>query len=709
MPRRRPELLPIHIMRTGSVSTIGTEQPVIRLWVLRILVCLKADRNLVQEHGFSKDSVAALLGMQDDDYQDARGCFIRKPALAALKAMHKEVEAKRNSLHVEGPVTTNAQNLARILNLDDVQREILEFTVLLHAVTELGAAADCMGELSTAQVRRALAVILARSEDDISKALAPDGALSECGLVTVSGLFTTELTSKLEILSDSFRDRMCLAAQDPLDLVKDTILASGHVELERDDYRHIDRQLGLLLDYLQAGLTARRPGMNIFIHGAPGTGKTQLARLVAKLVSSELYEIALGDNEDQHSNMAHQRLRSYKAAQRLFGQKPTLLMFDEAEDVFNDGDRFFGRKSTAQLRKAWMNRCLEQNPVPTLWLSNSVECMDPAFLRRFDMILELQVPPRQQRQRIVAKIGAERLTESSLTRLAASESLAPAVLSRAVNVVETLAEPMTPEQYSAAVEMLVDGTLKAQGHGGLARAAGDKLPTWYDARFINADADLQMVAAGLADSRAGRLCLFGPPGTGKSAFGRWLADQMGMPLLARKASDLVSPMLGETEQNLAAMFREAEAEKALLLVDEVDSFLQDRRNAVRSWEVSQVNELLTQMESFDGVFVASTNLMGNIDQAALRRFDIKVRFDYLKPAQSWEMLSLLCQDLGLPAPAAGLAAELARLPVLTPGDFALVARQHRFRKLTGPAQVIDALRTECAAKEDGRRQRIGFM
>ena len=75
----------------------------------------------------------------------------------------------------------------------------------------------------------------------------------------------------------------------------------------------------------------------------------------------------------------------------------------------------------------------------------------------------------------------------------------------------------------------------------------------------------------------GSLCFYGPPGSGKTALAEHLAQALGRPLLVRQASDLLSKYLGETEQNMAAMFREAESEGALLLLDEADSFLQDRR------------------------------------------------------------------------------------------------------------------------------------
>ena len=140
----------------------------------------------------------------------------------------------------------------------------------------------------------------------------------------------------------------------------------------------------------------------------------------------------------------------------------------------------------------------------------------------------------------------------------------------------------------------------------------------------------------------------------------------------------------------------------------MDSFLQDRRSAQHSWKVTQVNEMLTQMEGFAGVFMASTNLMGGLDPAALRRFDLKVRLDYLRPDQAWALLLRHCAQLGLPTPDAPEQARLARLRQLTPGDFAAVLRQQRFRPLTRAQALVDALEAECALKP-GDHRAIGFV
>ena len=117
--------------------------------------------------------------------------------------------------------------------------------------------------------------------------------------------------------------------------------------------------------------------------------------------------------------------------------------------------------------------------------------------------------------------------------------------------------------------------------------------------------------------------------------------------MVRRASDLLSCWVGATEQNIARAFEEARKDDAVLLIDEADSFLQDRRGAGHSWEVTQVNEVLTQMENFEGVFIATTNLIKTLDQAALRRFDMKLLFKPLTARQSRELFLRHAATLGI--------------------------------------------------------------
>ena len=103
---------------------------------------------------------------------------------------------------------------------------------------------------------------------------------------------------------------------------------------------------------------------------------------------------------------------------------------------------------------------------------------------------------------------------------------------------------------------------------------------------------------------------------------------------AKRASDILSPWVGETEQNIASAFREARDSEAFLVFDEAESLLADRRHAERNWEVSQTNEMLTWMESHPLPFACTTNFGDRLDAATLRRFVFKIALDYLAPGQA---------------------------------------------------------------------------
>jgi SpoVK/Ycf46/Vps4 family AAA+-type ATPase len=206
-------------------------------------------------------------------------------------------------------------------------------------------------------------------------------------------------------------------------------------------------------------------------------------------------------------------------------------------------------------------------------------------------------------------------------------------------------------------------------------------------------------------------CFHGAPGTGKTALAKHMAEQLGRKLMVKRASDITSRFIGESERNIAKMFREASDQNTVLLLDEADTFLSDRRDTSHSWEVSAINEMLTWMEDFDGIFICTTNLMEKLDQAALRRFAFKVRFDYLKPEQK---RNLFTQELMRLNPQCNNVNEamlrrVETLQSLAPGDFAVVARQ-RAVIVDAPSanDMYVALKAESEAK-GVLGEKIGFL
>jgi len=696
--------MPRHHFAPGYFS--DSEVPaLVRLWLLRLLMPLNCHRDFIGTHGFQSDSLAEIIGL--GAWVDPSLCdFDPKLVRAELKRNYGASAHKLRNAKPPAALASNVRRLAKLVGLCATDCRVLEFAVLIHSERLLDEAADWLGNISSVKVYRALSLLLDIPESDIRASLCAQGILTRSGLVSVDRNGNSTLRGKLDLLSERFADLMLSQASDPVTLLKNTVAPCSLPILTIDDYSHIAKSLDLLRPYLRTARKQRRTGVNVFLYGDSGTGKSQLARVLAQEHKCELFEVA-SEDEDGDPVDGSRRLRAFRAAQSFFAQRRALILFDEVEDVFNDGDRFFGRKSTAQTRKAWINRALEENPVPTLWLSNSIACLDPAFIRRFDMVIEVPVPPRRQRERIVRNLCGDMLTDHAARRIAEAEALAPAVIDRAAKVVRAVRGDLRANNVVGAIEHLVNSTLEAQGHASLTRDDANRLPDFYDADFINASVNLATIAEGLERARRGRLCLYGPPGTGKTAFGRWLAARLDIGLHVKSASELLSMWVGGTEQNIARAFRDAERDGALLLIDELDSFLQDRRAARHSWEVTAVNEMLTRMESFPGVFIATTNLMHGIDQAALRRFDLKTKFDYLRHEQAWALLERQCAALSLRSPETALGAQIARLNVLTPGDFAAVARQHRFRPLESATAFVRALQQECALKED-HRSTIGF-
>lgn len=255
---------------------------------------------------------------------------------------------------------------------------------------------------------------------------------------------------------------------------------------------------------------------------------------------------------------------------------------------------------------------------------------------------------------------------------------------------------------------LINKTLKAQGHTPIKQKNSSALATIYDPSFISSDSPVSNIAAALSVEHSARLCLYSPPGTGKTAWTHWLAQQLKMPVVEIKASQLMSQYVGESEQKIAAIFAQARRECAMLLIDETDTFLADRAACPQRWELSCVNEMLSQIEHYNGILITTTNRFEVLDAAALRRFDLKIRFSYLCDYQAVALLNLYCEQLQLDRLSTQTVLNLTKLTQLIPGDFAVVSRQHTFRPLTSASVFVTALKAQCWLKKRDKPA-IGFL
>ena len=680
-------------------------RPMAHLWFLRLMVCFGRSRQSIPpERMFTEESLAPfkLEGLHEDERETYPKVH------KALKACLARTEAEPPALPAQNVMVGNLQRLATLVGLNSAEVDILAFLLLGRQLTLTEQFLDRLGPISASGFHSLLAAALKLPIARVQRALAPAGRLSRSGLVHWDLYNKWDFANKVDLMPGLY-ERLSTVQTRPYGIFAGSFIPAPKARLEAQAYTHLEEDLATLRPYLQEAFRLRRKGVNILLHGRPGGGKTQFARMLAADLGCDLFEVAT-ETEDQEPITGECRFRSYNLSQTILRKAPpALVLFDEVEDVFRtmgQEDESHGRSNRSGI-KAWVNRTLEENPVPSIWITNKLWVVDPAFRRRFDYVLELDVPPRSVRGRVLNEyLRGLTVDPTWVTAMAEHQDLVPAVVERAASVVRLALAGNPGLDVGRALPRTLGNTLEALG--ATREVLGAQAPvTRYRPEILNTDCDLAALIPGLRLQGSGRLCLYGPPGTGKSAFGQHLAKELDRPLLVRRASDLLGMYVGENEKNIAAMFAQARQERAILLLDEADSFLQDRKGAQKTWELTLVNEMLTQMEAFPGIFIASTNLMATLEPAALRRFDLKVRFDFLRPDQARLMFGDLAQALGLPVDAPALAL-LGATAHLTPGDFAAVANQVHFRPAVTARDLAQRLSAECALKPEARRRPIGF-
>jgi AAA+ superfamily predicted ATPase len=606
------------------------------------------------------------------------------------------------------PVARNLRLLAELLKLDATDASILAFLLALKGSDHLQRMTGSFGSLPLPAACDLLASAAGLNPSLVLAALRRQGRLVTSGLVGVEPDLQ-ELVYKFTVDSQVV-DALTGPPLDRAGLLQCFVKTAPPSALAASDFVHVGVELENLLGLVRGAIREGAPGINILIHGPSGTGKTELARLVADLIGLPIFAVPPSESIGQNYG-GMERLRSLLAAGRIVGPGGGLLLFDELEDVFRWEWRIFGSpRAVGLMSKLGFNVLLEKNPAPTLWLSNEVQGIDPAFLRRFTAVLELRDGGARRRVEALRRHAAGDLTDADIEALGARFHSAPAEIAsavRAARLVSPEGRVTRPalESFLGPMEKLI------RGRDPRRIVAFDPGRFLLDA--VNCREELHGLVDQLARWRPGSrdgvsLCLYGRPGTGKSEFVHYLAWRMGRRVVARRASDLVSKYVGETEQNIAQAFAEAETDDAVLLFDEADSFLRDRAGAQHSWEVTEVNEFLQQLERFPGVVACTTNLWRDLDEAALRRFSFKLEFLFPTATQATVLFGGAFPEAFAEAGEAAVLAAMKTLPTLAPGDFAAVARRvQALGERPGFEELVRRLTAEVAVKR-GPVRAVGF-
>ena len=602
------------------------------------------------------------------------------------------------------------QKVKETFRLNDDELEILVY-MWLHNRSELEL--DDEGEFfgrrrrhfGPPNVSQAMLYELSRAtgfdKDYVSKLLSGDSALRRLNLCNED----MEIPSEVQSYLNGYGDSTGLKA---FRLAEPGTIPFSELQGGNPDAR-------LVLDLIKNH--DRKHPLNILFYGVEGSGKTELAKAIAKEVGLPLWEVSIdADNmevgrrmESRAQGLMYYRIRSAILADWQCEQQPGIIMIDEADLVLNG------------FEKGSLNHFFESVRTPIIWITNSLRFTEGSTRRRFDFSMSFKGLAKDERLNMFESVLRAQDAQSMLTpeeklKLVVEYPAMAGGFTLAVqHTRDLLASGAATQAYPTMARILKAHTQLLGIQTGTLRDVECHAPS-YSLSGLNMEGSVDEVMEvvtnydavwkSLDESSAPNslnILLYGPPGTGKTEFVRHLARTLGRNLVIRKASDLLGMFVGQTEAQIAAAFEEAERTKSILFFDEADSFLRDRSGAFQGHEVSKVNEILTRMENFKGIFIAATNFNDSLDSASRRRFALKLGFGYLKPEgvrHLWNVFfpSVQCPD------------SVTELPMLTPGDFNAVNGRLRYlpESSRSAGRIEAELRKELQAKDAHAGRTMGF-
>ena len=343
-------------------------------------------------------------------------------------------------------VEKNIDALAKLLQLNRAERALLLYGTLARYQRDLRSVLVEFKVNNAPEAYAAIADLAGVQASEVAEALRTGGRLERIGLVDnlLSEQSITDLADLMKV-SDKLPPVLMREYRDRAELMAVFTRPAVPSALQANDFAFVGDDVQVLVNLLRKAMQTKAVGVNVLMYGPPGTGKTELAKVIAREAGLDLFEVEYADR-DGNSLSGRDRYRSLQIAQVfLKGAEAAALLFDEVEDVFPpisvDAAGLLARAeqqapspaSSSVNGKAWVNQILESNPVPTLWVTNRIEQIDPAFRRRFAYHLELKSPPPGAREQVIrTSLDGVPVSDSFVTNLTERKGLTPAQIRTAV-------------------------------------------------------------------------------------------------------------------------------------------------------------------------------------------------------------------------------------------------------------------------------------
>jgi transitional endoplasmic reticulum ATPase len=407
--------------KSGKTASASPYDELQRCWMYRLVCGMR--RFQVFLCGESGESVEVRHFLRIGPLE---GQLARKNVVDRARALSRRLGCQR--VEPRSPLGHNVARLAELAVLDEVETEILVFVVVLALEQPLKSLLSDIDTCTRERAQELLAIALGVGIERIKKATGANGILAQSELLKLEAESQNALC-KFRLM-EGLAERLAEDHAADVDLFRHFFAESAETHLEERAFPHLREDFALVTNYLRIVLDTHQRGVNVLLHGIPGAGKTEFARLIAKAVGADLYQVAASES----GSPGMERLGAYTLCQRFLKHRDQcLVLFDEVEDVFPVAWEHDAKRTG----KARINALLESNLVPAIWISNSVVHIDEAYLRRFDYSIVFPPLPREVRHEVLAAIVEGRSDAVRLLKIfEEQEAITPSLAITAIKLVD---------------------------------------------------------------------------------------------------------------------------------------------------------------------------------------------------------------------------------------------------------------------------------
>jgi SpoVK/Ycf46/Vps4 family AAA+-type ATPase len=651
-----------------------------------------------------KDTGITIKTKPDDDYDD----LAEKMMNALRKASKKAIKLSQENLFIsldnfidylspqadKSDLPTKLHNLSELLGLSQVEEVLAKFLLVKSELRDFEEY-FLRSKIFHIFNRSHLMTLLDANNEDIQKALK-------------GTLFSLEIVRGCERGDFEVGDIFYTLLETPsgLESIENFVIAKKPV-LRLDNFFFPKEKVNLITGLLQNKPTSS--STHILLYGEPGTGKTQFARTITDAMGVPSFEVNPANSLNSH------RTHLIVAERFCRINKEGILIVDEADKLLNVGEltsffSLFQTDTSLENSKSWLDTFLVNPGGRTIWIVNNISNIPSSVIRRFTFSLNFKKLGRKERTYIwkttredLLSIGSDILSDEALEKLAYERDISPGVINQSLKKALE-AGPKDELTLVSYINKIID----AHHELSQTRDKFKTFPKFYRVEALATNPPISEIIEVLKywaqenlgvdpEKREGiKLLFYGIPGTGKTELAHFLAKELDLELFPGRLSQILDRYVGESEKNLRKLFNEASATGGIVLIDEVESFLLNRDKIKQEHNLMLINEFLTCLANFTGIFIGSTNRIHDLDPAAIRRFVFRVEFLPVKPSGR----VILYESFLLPFTGTPLSEEekkvLFSIPSLTPADFSNSATRVRWseQKVWDNLSVLEVLKEE---------------